>query len=89
MKSSLISRMKKIEAKLTPIKSRSVYKYTFDDWTMDDIRKALFGTPSPACIEKWNATDWCNHRAYLHHLSVDELQTLEQMIINRELWCGA
>jgi hypothetical protein len=90
VKSSLITRLKRLESKVQPNENLlSSYKFTFEDWNLEEIKAALFMNPTSSVIEKWNLTNWGDHRVYLQHLSVKELKKLEKMVINGELWCGA
>lgn len=88
MKASLISRLKKLETRLeTPkIKRTNQYKYAFENWTMDDIKSALFGNDiTPEIEKKWDLTDWGDHSVYLQYLTVQELKRLEQIILEGEI----
>jgi hypothetical protein len=75
--------LKKLETRLDlpKIIGTTPYKYTFENWTMDEIKSALFGNGIPEIEEKWNLTDWGEHPVYLQYLTVQELKRLEQIII--------
>jgi hypothetical protein len=88
LKVSLISRLKNLETRLDPLKINGTnqYKYTFENWTMDDIKVVLFGNNiTPEIEEKWNLTDWGDRPVYLQYLTVQELKRLEQIILEGEM----
>jgi hypothetical protein len=84
-------RMKKDLEGLTPSFQDSYqFKYSFKDWTIEDIRKIVFPTGreffnpvDEKLIQKWNATDWTNNE-YLSFLTVEELKRLEAWLEEHE-----